>query len=91
MNSQHEWIKIEITPVHVIADPAGIDDPVVLVDPDDAIEAEEATQYGCSLCDVVLDIDTVNTLCSGGEEDEEIEILGQEPLLGPMLDEGDKR
>lgn len=76
MNGEHEWIKIEITPVHVLPD--GTNEPIVFVDPDEQQLASDMPQYGCSLCDVFLDSESVSTICPGKPEDEETEPL---PLI----------
>lgn len=81
MNGEHEWIKIEITPVHVIAN--GASDPIVFVDPDEQQIASEFPQYGCSLCDVYLDSTSVETICPGRSEEE----LQDETLPMMVLDE----
>jgi hypothetical protein len=83
VTGQHEWVKIVITPIHVIDDPAVSSEPVIFSSEDDEIEAAEYAQYGCSKCDTSLDSDSVNTLCPGAEEEREIEILGQTPEAGP--------
>lgn len=66
---QHQWVKHEITPVHVLPDPAG-GEPAIFVDPDDQDEASGMAQYGCFSCDVHLNEETVLTECPGGEEGE---------------------
>jgi hypothetical protein len=76
MSNEHEWIKIEITPIHVLAN--GMNPPIVLVDPDDALEAEENTQYGCGRCEVSLDEDTVETLCPGEDLGEIGDVLRED-------------
>ena len=63
---QHKWVKMEITPVHVLA---GGEEPVVVVDPDDQKEATMMTQYGCWACDEPLNNETLNTECTGISDD----------------------
>lgn len=67
---QHRWIKIEITPVHVLANDEG--EPTVFVDPDDPA----TTQYGCDFCSEPLNKQTIHTECSldlgGSHEDGDI-------------------
>jgi hypothetical protein len=71
--SDHEWIKIEITPVGVIAN--GALPPVVFIDPDAQTAAAECAQYGCARCDIVLDEDTVESLCPGREYEEPLGLI----------------
>lgn len=54
---EHRWIKIEITPVHVLANDEG--EPTVFVDPDDPAD----TQYGCDFCSLPLSKETIHTEC----------------------------
>jgi hypothetical protein len=65
----HQWVKIVITPVHIVADPEVSSEPVIFIREDDQQEAEECAQYGCNRCDETLTSETVNTECDGGEED----------------------
>lgn len=65
----HHWVKLEITPVHVLP-AAGInEEPVVVVDPDDQAEATLMTQYGCYVCDEPLNNETFGTECTGIGDD----------------------
>lgn len=61
--SQHHWVKIQITPVHVLSDSSISDEPVVYSSDDDEIEAAEAVQYGCLKCDEPLTSETVDADC----------------------------
>jgi len=61
--SEHHWVKIQITPVHVLSDEGISDAPVVFTSDDDEIEAAENVQYGCLKCDETLTSKTVNTQC----------------------------
>lgn len=61
--SKHHWVKIQITPVHVLSDSSISDEPVVYSSEDDEIEAAEAVQYGCLKCDEPLTSDTVDADC----------------------------
>jgi len=48
MTKQHLWVKHVITPVEVLMD----DDnqPVIIVDPDQQVIAEDNAAYGCDRC-----------------------------------------
>jgi len=59
---QHQWVKITVTPISVLADDDGL--PVVFVDPDKAEGAELQASYGCFACDAPLD-PTFDTPCPG--------------------------
>lgn len=65
---KHSWIKIVITPVHIVSDSEVSSEPVIFISDADAIEAEECAQYGCNVCDEALTSETVDTDCDGGEE-----------------------
>lgn len=62
--SKHHWVKIQITPVHVLSDANISDEPVVYSSEDDELEAEAAVQFGCLKCDETLTSKTVDTECS---------------------------
>lgn len=70
----HQWVKIEVTPVHVMPGSPG-DEPIVFVDPEDQWAAEMTTQYGCGVCSTPLNADTVNTHCPSDDE-----LLGAPPV-----------
>lgn len=61
--SKHDWVKIQITPVHVLSDSSISDEPVVYSSDDDEIEAAEMVQYGCMKCDEPLTSKTVDADC----------------------------
>jgi hypothetical protein len=61
--SKHHWVKIQITPVHVVSDSSISDEPVVYSSDDDEIEAAASVQYGCLKCDEPLTSDTVDADC----------------------------
>jgi hypothetical protein len=61
--SKHHWVKIQITPVHVLSDPHVSAEPVVYSSDDDEIEAAESVQYGCLKCDEPLTSNTVDADC----------------------------
>lgn len=48
LTAQHTWVKHVITPVVVLTDERG--DPVVMVDPDQQVIAEDNAAYGCDSC-----------------------------------------
>ena len=61
--SKHSWVKITITPIHIVSDPAISAEPVVFISEADEIEAQECSQYGCIRCDETLTSETVNADC----------------------------
>jgi hypothetical protein len=61
--SKHQWVKIVITPVHVIDDPEVSSEPVVLITEEDEAEALECAQFGCIRCDETLTSETLNEDC----------------------------
>jgi hypothetical protein len=48
MTLDHHWVKHTITPVHTVEGNDGR--PVVFVDPDQQIIAEDNAVYGCDIC-----------------------------------------
>lgn len=64
----HSWVRIVITPIHVIDDPTVSEAPVVFIGEDDETEAAECAQYGCLRCDEPLTSETVRTHCEDGED-----------------------
>jgi len=61
--TDHVWVKHTITPVHTLDNSSG--EPVIVVDPDQQVLAEENAVYGCMNCDLPLVPDTFHTECSG--------------------------
>lgn len=61
--NKHSWVKIVITPIHVVDDPEVSSEPVILVTEVDEEEAKECAQYGCIRCDETLTSETVNSEC----------------------------
>lgn len=45
---EHQWVRMTITPVEVIADERGR--PRVFIDPEKEQGGEEGAQYGCFAC-----------------------------------------
>lgn len=64
---QHHWVKHTITPVLTLTDDEG--QPVVFVDPDAAIIAEDHAVYGCDDCGQAMCQANMNTECEGEDED----------------------
>lgn len=58
----HNWEMITITPVEIVEDEDG--QPVVLIDPDKAAEADSNSMYGCRRCHEPL-VDAYGTECLG--------------------------
>lgn len=52
VTKQHTWVKHTITPVSTLTDGQG--NPVVFVDPDDAVIAEDHAVYGCDICGMAM-------------------------------------
>lgn len=77
---KHQWVKIVITPVHIVSDPEISSEPVILITDDDQIEAEECAQYGCNRCDEALNSDNVHNDCI--PEDEEFDQILRESSFG---------
>ena len=48
MTAQHEWVKHVVTPVSILSDGKG--NPVVFVDPELQVIAEDHAAYGCVNC-----------------------------------------
>lgn len=63
---QHDWIKMTMTPVMTLSDGEG--EPVVFVDPEQMIIAEDNSVYGCNRCGKPM-TGNYNTTCEGAEED----------------------
>lgn len=62
---EHVWVKHTITPVQVLTDGEG--QPVVLVDPDQQIIAEDQAVYGCQVCSNPM-ATHFDTECEGEDE-----------------------
>ena len=62
---EHTWVKHVITPVSVLPGPDG--EPILFVDPEQQILAEEDAAYGCQVCNEALATD-YNTECKGPDE-----------------------
>lgn len=62
---QHIWVKHTITPVSVIEGEDG--KPVIFVDPDQQVIAEDSAAYGCDSCGTALYPNNMNTECKGSE------------------------
>lgn len=66
---QHLWVKHTITPVSVIHE-GGRSKPVIFVDPDQQIIAEDGAAYGCDVCGQPMINTTLNTECKGDEDED---------------------
>lgn len=64
MNGQHTWVKHTVTPISVISNPYSEEGFIALDMPDTQAVSEV---YGCTVCLIPLNHDTVNTLCEGEE------------------------
>lgn len=53
MVDTHQFVKHTMTPVSVLPDDDGA--PIVFVDPEQALMAEEAAVYGCTVCGMGAD------------------------------------
>lgn len=63
----HQWVKMVITPIHVIDDPEVSEDPVILSMEVDETEANECAQYGCIRCDEPLNSESFHTSCEADD------------------------
>jgi hypothetical protein len=63
---QHQWVKHTITPVSTLTDTDG--EPIVFVDPDQAVIAEDHAVYGCDRCGEAM-AGNHNTECKGEVEE----------------------
>lgn len=68
--SKHSWVKITITPIHIVSDPVVSAEPVVFISEADEVEAIECSQYGCIRCDETLTSETVDADCEVNTEDD---------------------
>lgn len=65
--TQHQWVKHTLTKVSTVPD---LDDDrqiVVIEDPADIREGEDAAVYGCNVCGIPLPGNT-DTMCPGPPE-----------------------
>jgi hypothetical protein len=63
---QHAWVKHTVVPVSVISDPDSVDGFIALDMPDYTGGPWEV--FGCNVCSVPLNHDTVDTSCAAAIE-----------------------
>lgn len=64
---KHIWVKHVVTHVYPLADITG--EPVILVDPDDQITAEDKAAYGCDRCGEAFSTEGFYTECKGEQSE----------------------
>lgn len=67
--TKHQWVRIVITPIQVVADAEISAEPVIFTSEDDEVEAKECAQYGCIRCDSSLTSKTIDQNCGGDDEE----------------------